>query len=273
MSDLTFIEKLKLEDFLRMESGYVLDFSDRTFQEFILEYTGVDIYEDRYNYESGSKANRLRTFWAKESNNIVGKLIFALLEYWETQIQIQDRLINSDESFMANECHRIAERLVEQNEQNIEDKIEIDAHFEQIQKNIIEQLKLAKFTVWVAVAWFTDKVLFDCLIAKKQQGVNIQLIVIDDEINRKYGPNYEAEFESYRIPKQGQYENMMHYKFCVIDLKTVIHGSYNWTNRARFNNETITVETGRENAEKFAEQFIKLKKAVATPNQQPNNAN
>ncbi len=35
MSDLTSIEKLKLEKLFDMESGYVLDFSNRTFGNFI----------------------------------------------------------------------------------------------------------------------------------------------------------------------------------------------------------------------------------------------
>ena len=37
MSDLKAIEKLKLEKLFGMESGYVLDFSNRTFQNFILD--------------------------------------------------------------------------------------------------------------------------------------------------------------------------------------------------------------------------------------------
>ena len=48
MSDLTGIEKMKLEKFLDMESGYVLDFSNKTFQEFIMDCLGIDIYDDRY---------------------------------------------------------------------------------------------------------------------------------------------------------------------------------------------------------------------------------
>ena len=52
----------------------------------------------------------------------------------------------------------------------------------------------------------------------------------------------------------------MHNKFCIIDLQTVIHGSYNWTNNAKYNDETIAIENSRELAEKFAKQFIKLKK-------------
>ena len=72
MSDLTSMEKLKLEKLLDMRSGYVLDFSNRTFQEFILDNSGLDIYDTKYEHASGSKANRLRAFWRKESNYVVG---------------------------------------------------------------------------------------------------------------------------------------------------------------------------------------------------------
>ena len=51
----------------------------------------------------------------------------------------------------------------------------------------------------------------------------------------------------------------MHDKFCVIDFKKVIHGSYNWTNNDQYNNESITIVDSRELAEEFAEHFIKLK--------------
>lgn len=81
MSDLTSIEKIKLEKLLEMNSGYVLDFSNRTFQEFILENSNIDINDEKYNYHSGSKANRLRGFWKEESNSTVGKLIEIFLEY------------------------------------------------------------------------------------------------------------------------------------------------------------------------------------------------
>ncbi len=249
-----------------MKSGYVLDFSNRTFEEFIFENTGINIYEEKYTYESGSKANRLRAFWNQESNYTVGKLIAALLEHWRVQKLINYSAISLSEKELLDECFQISQRLIkeEKNDKDI-DQIAINAYFEEIQKNIIEQIEAAKFTIWVAVAWFTDQVLFEQLVAKKNQGINVQLIIIDDEINRKSGLNYEERFETYRVAKIGKYENMMHNKFCVIDLKIVIHGSYNWTQRARFNCETIVVENSRENAEKFAEQFIQLKRTAAFP--------
>jgi hypothetical protein len=81
MSDLTFTEKRAFEQLLGMSSGYVLDFSNRTFEEFILDSTGRNIYGPRYEYGSGSKANRLRAFWQKEDNRLVGKLMSDMLDY------------------------------------------------------------------------------------------------------------------------------------------------------------------------------------------------
>ena len=80
MSDLTSIEKTKLEKYLGMGSGYVLDFPNRTFQEAILENIRIDIYDKKYAYAGGSKANHLRAFWKEESNYLVGKLIEDFIE-------------------------------------------------------------------------------------------------------------------------------------------------------------------------------------------------
>jgi len=75
MSDLTFVERRKFEQLLGMGTGYVLDFSNRTFREFVLDSTGRDIFDSRYDHASGSKANRLRAIWQKEDNALVGKLM------------------------------------------------------------------------------------------------------------------------------------------------------------------------------------------------------
>lgn len=143
---------------------------------------------------------------------------------------------------------------------DIPEDIEVEIHFEDIQRQVKEQINLAKYTIWIAVAWFTDRTLYDLLIDKKKEGVNIQIVVIDDDTNKKYGFRYEDHFETYRVKPKGKYENIMHHKFCVIDLKTVIHGSYNWTNKAKWNKETISIDVSRELAEKFSNEFLELKK-------------
>ncbi len=107
MSDLTFLERMKLERQFQMGGGYVLGFSNRTFSEFVAESTGRDIFDPKYDFASGSKANRLRAFWIKETNSVVGKLISDLLECSRPEPGDSNR----DKLF--EKCERIAARLSE----------------------------------------------------------------------------------------------------------------------------------------------------------------
>lgn len=84
MSDLTFVEKNQLEKLFQMGGGYVLDFVNRTFQEFVTEALRLDIEDEKYNYASCSKANRLRQFWKVEPNHVVGTLTREMVEYAST---------------------------------------------------------------------------------------------------------------------------------------------------------------------------------------------
>jgi hypothetical protein len=88
-----------------MGSGYVVDFSNRTFAEFVEDSVRRDIYDARYDYGSGSKANRLRGFWGVEANNLVGKLTGDLIEYGKDI----DAFKNDDS--LPEECLKIVTRL------------------------------------------------------------------------------------------------------------------------------------------------------------------
>ncbi len=90
MADLTTIEKQILEKIFQMEGGYVLNFSDRTMREFFRDDVGINIYTQKYNYESGSKANRIRGLWIKSDNKTVAKTILRLIEYIKSQILIDN---------------------------------------------------------------------------------------------------------------------------------------------------------------------------------------
>ena len=75
-------EKVCFEDLFGMSSGYVLDFSNRTFAEFFRESVRVDIYNEKYAINGDSKARRLRAFWEIETDSVVGKALAELLDYW-----------------------------------------------------------------------------------------------------------------------------------------------------------------------------------------------
>jgi phosphatidylserine/phosphatidylglycerophosphate/cardiolipin synthase-like enzyme len=141
-----------------------------------------------------------------------------------------------------------------------DEDISQDIHFEHIQRQIIEEIRNAKYIIWVAVAWFTDPVLYKELVKKKSEGVNVQIVIDDNDTNSKAPFRLENDFETYKVSIQSLYKNIMHHKFCIIDLKTSIHGSYNWTNAAQYNKETISIDRNRETTEKFADEFKCLKR-------------
>ncbi len=83
MVGLIYLEKQKLERELGMENGYVLNFSNRTFEEFFNEVVGIQIYDSCYELETGSKANRMRAFWKIATDEQLRLLLEGLLDGWE----------------------------------------------------------------------------------------------------------------------------------------------------------------------------------------------
>jgi hypothetical protein len=107
MADLTILEKRQLERLLQMGGGYVLNFSNRTLQEFVTDSVGRNIYDEPYLRGSGSKANRLRGFWKEESNRVVGKLLGDLVDYAESECDVA----KDNPDLLA--CRRIVARLLQ----------------------------------------------------------------------------------------------------------------------------------------------------------------
>lgn len=84
MGTLRFREKGVLEEYLEMDGGYVLNFSNRTFAEFFHDF-GIDIDDKTYlEGHSGSKANRLRSFWDREPDALVGEVLDEMIRYAES---------------------------------------------------------------------------------------------------------------------------------------------------------------------------------------------
>lgn len=107
MSSLKMAERQVLEQHFGMASGYVLNFSDRTFGEFVLEAVGRKIHDAKYTAGGTSKANKLRTFWQLETDHLVGRLILALVDYDSMLNPTQD----ANARARAERCRQIATRL------------------------------------------------------------------------------------------------------------------------------------------------------------------
>lgn len=136
--------------------------------------------------------------------------------------------------------------------------IEHDVMFSEIQDTIVQGIRDAKYLIWAAVAWFSNEAIFRELLVKKKLGLNIRLIISDEDANQKLLSQLLKEFDVV-IPRHGWNEyNRMHDKFCIIDLEYVMHGSYNWTPTANHNEETLATALDREFVKKFADEFMRM---------------
>ncbi len=105
MSDLSSRERKRLELLLSMGGGYVLNFSNRTFSEFFQEYVRRDIDHARYQARGSSKANRLRSFWEQEPNDVVARCLTELIEHAR-----HENILAPDPNLLA-DCETIITRL------------------------------------------------------------------------------------------------------------------------------------------------------------------
>lgn len=137
----------------------------------------------------------------------------------------------------------------------------IETHFNDIQTNILLELNKANRQILLAVAWLTDETLFNKLCQKADDLVDVQIIIINDEINRNSGINYEKliKFGGKVYWQENVKTSLMHHKFCVIDSTNVITGSYNWTRRANSNIENIIIlKNETQSAKQYYDEFKSL---------------
>lgn len=125
----------------------------------------------------------------------------------------------------------------------------IQAYFSNIRDIILNEIHNSKRDISIAVAWFTQRDLFNAIIGAIDRGVNVSLILINDIINRN---EYGLDFSLY-LQKGGKLcfvdskKVLMHNKFCLFDGHLLITGSYNWTYAAEQRNAENIITTDELN--------------------------
>lgn len=137
----------------------------------------------------------------------------------------------------------------------------IEHYSHKIQNAIQKELFKANNSIKIAVAWFTNDLLFHPLVLKLGAGVSVELILNRDDIN--CSEDNEVNFDDFvkagGILRWNDTKKLLHDKFCIIDDTVVIYGSYNWTNKAEYNEESITISRNEnETINFFKEKFDKL---------------
>lgn len=132
------------------------------------------------------------------------------------------------------------------------------AYFNNIQDIILQALCKAKERIYVAMAWFTNTTMSNALIECRKRNVSVEIIFIDDIINRsEFGIDFGILLKAGIKIRMKTAHTLMHNKFCVID-KTVITGSYNWTYFANLNDENIIISDREGLADSYIQYFHEL---------------
>ncbi|WP_053976577.1 phospholipase D-like domain-containing protein [Mangrovimonas xylaniphaga] len=142
----------------------------------------------------------------------------------------------------------------------------VKAYFENIHLQIIHQIDIAQFDIKICVAWFTDFEIYEKLIEKLRQGLNIEVVIANHKFNKESRVDFK-EFLNLNGTvgylgkiNNGAKDSFMHNKFCILDSNTIITGSYNWTFKARSNDENILVIKDDANlTNQFISKFNDLK--------------
>lgn len=141
------------------------------------------------------------------------------------------------------------------------------SYFEGIEKHIMSRLDSSQSSIFVAVAWFTNQLLFDTLTDALKKNVTVKILILNDLLNRsEFGLDFGILTKlgaEVRFAKSDL--GTMHNKFCIID-NTVITGSYNWTYHANKNSENILITDEEGVVNGYREEFDRLfREATAIP--------
>jgi hypothetical protein len=109
------------------------------------------------------------------------------------------------------------------------------AYFQNIETVVIEKITTAKSDISIAVAWINNTKIFDILIEKANK-MSVALIISNDINNYNNGINFQEFIDAGGVLYLHANKKLMHNKYAILDNKTIITGSYNFTFGAEFLN-------------------------------------
>lgn len=129
------------------------------------------------------------------------------------------------------------------------------------QSAIIKELQKAQKSLDIAMFAFTSRELGSAVLDAYRRGVKVRIVMDQGQAKEKFSryPIFvQAGIPVKLLPVEGKkfVKGLMHNKFAVIDRKTVITGSYNWTASAEeINYENLLIIRSPQLAERYEEYF------------------
>jgi len=104
MANLSFSDKQLIESVFGMSSGYVINFSNREFEEFMNDVVQYNVYA---KYPGLSKAKMFREFLKNESDVYVGKALVMLINY-----MTDNSLVTDDKKEKADKLYELGKKFL-----------------------------------------------------------------------------------------------------------------------------------------------------------------
>lgn len=129
-----------------------------------------------------------------------------------------------------------------------------------IKQRILTEINNANQSIYLAMAWFTDRDIANAIIEAKKRITNIDIILSSNAQNETVKLMFKGAGISVHAFETGDTRGIMHHKFCLIDSKISINGSYNYSYNASNNNvENIHVSDDPSIYSQLFSEFDRLK--------------
>lgn len=142
--------------------------------------------------------------------------------------------------------------------------MKVTVHFENHKDVISDVLNKAEKEVKIAVAWINFKEykeIFHSILDKK---LALDIICTDNRQNRSHRneiDNLESKGAKIRLLKMPRATNHMHHKFSIIDSKTILTGSFNWSpNAVKSFENLMVIEDAKDAVTEFINEYDSLKR-------------
>lgn len=130
----------------------------------------------------------------------------------------------------------------------------------QIKQRIISEINNAEHSIKIAMAYFTDRDIAMSIVEAKNKKILVDIILSSNTQNETVKLILKGAGVNVHAFNTGDPRGIMHHKFCLIDNKLSINGSYNYSLNASTNNvENIQVSDDLSTYNQFDSEFERLK--------------